>query len=133
MELGGQVELVEEAKTAMSTWSSEEMAVDPGHPRTPPSIEEGHARYNILAYGCTPTVYRGIDTFHKASYDLLLGSRDFIGGHPRQNSQSLQAVRRMKPFWDRGEDWYDWVEHDDVLHDPVPPYGKYFLVGGQCV
>jgi len=93
--------------------------------------KKGHARYNIFAYGCSPTVYRGIDAAHKALYALLLSSRDFLGEHPRKDTQTLKAVRRMKPFWNGGEDCYHWVEHNDVLHGPVPLRREGLLVGNQ--
>ncbi len=61
-------------------------------------------------------MYRGIDVAHKDSYALLLSSRDFLGEHPRKDAQTLKAVRRMKPFWNGGDDCYHWVEHDVILH-----------------
>jgi hypothetical protein len=79
-----------------------------------------HPRYNIFAYGCSPTVYRGIDAEQKSMYTLLLCSRDFLGEHPRQNPESLSAIRSFKPFWSGGMDCLDWVEHDMRLHGPVP-------------
>jgi hypothetical protein len=91
-------------------------------------ISQGHARYNIFAKGCSPTVYRGIDAAHKDSYALLLISRDFLGEHPRKDPQTLKAVRRMKPFWSGG-DCYHWIEHNDVLHGRVPPFTVEFSVG----
>jgi hypothetical protein len=80
---------------------------------------EGHARYNIFAYGCSPTVYRGINDLSNAKYALLLRSRDFLGEHPRRNEQSIAAVRRMKPFWSGGQACYHWVKHDDILHGSI--------------
>jgi len=98
MELGVQVELPGEAKTTTkhkaNKYSSSSAKKSDRRPRTPPPIEggldhatpskmyiplhgqrlhpnEGHARYNIFAYGCSPTVYRAIDDAHKASYALL--------------------------------------------------------------
>ena len=94
--------------------------------------EIGHARYTIFAYGCSNTVYQGIDAAHKASYALLLNSRDFLGEHPRQSPQTLKAVRRMKPFWSRGEDSYHWIERNDILHGDDPHAKKEFLVGKEC-
>jgi len=159
MELGVQVKPPEEAQTATiyksDQYSSSSSSKKSGRrPRTPPPIEggpdlatpskmyipqygqrhhpkKGHARYNIFAYGCSPTVYRGIDNAHKASYALLLSSRDFLGEHPRKDAQTLKAVRRMKPFWNGGDDCYHWVEHDDVLHGPAPPWREGLLVGNQ--
>jgi hypothetical protein len=157
MELGVQVKPPEKAQTATifkpRRCSSSKKTFD-SPPRTPPPIEgspdhttpskiyipqygqrhhpkKGHARYNIFAYGCSPTVYRGIDAAHKASYALLLSSRDFLGEHPRKDVQTLKAVRRMKPFWNGGEDCYHWVEHDDVLHGPAPPLREGLFVGNQ--
>lgn len=31
--------------------------------------KQGHARYNIFTYGCSPTVYRGIDATHLVEAD----------------------------------------------------------------
>ena len=142
MELGVQTEPLDIAKTPTIFRPDERSSVnqipDP-RPQTPPATGEalvqatpskfyipqygtkhhpfvGHARYHIFAYGCSLTVYRGIDAAHKASYAFLLSSRDFLGEHPRGDAQSLAAVRRMKPFWTGGDDCYHWVQHDDVLH-----------------
>ena len=159
MELGVQPKVPKEAKTATiykPDQSSSKKKSD-RRPQTPPPIEGGpdhatpskihvpqygqrhhhpeggHARYNVFAYGCSPTVYRGIDAAHKASYALLLSSRDFLGEHPRKDEQSVKAVRRMKPFWSGGDDCYHWVEHDEILHGPVPPSTVEFLVGNQNI
>jgi hypothetical protein len=80
--------------------------------------KETHARYNIFAYGCSPTIYRGIDEVDKSKYALLLSSRDFLGEHPRNNEQSLMAVRMMKPFWSGGKACYHWVD-DKNLNGPI--------------
>jgi hypothetical protein len=146
MELGVQPKVPNEVKTATifkPHQSSSSKKKSDNRPRTPPppiergpdhatpskietpqygrrhhSKKEGHARYNVFAYGCSPTVYRGIDAAHKASYALLLSSRDFLGEHPRTDVETLKAVRRMKPFWNGGDDCYHWVEHNDILHGP---------------
>ena len=159
MELGVQAKAPQETKTTAiyepDQYSSSSMTSD-GRPRTPSPIEggpdhatppkthipqygrrhrpeEGHARYSIFACGCSPAVYRGIDDAHKASYALLLGSRDFLGEHPRTDARTLRAVRRMKPFWNGGEDCYHWIEHGDILRGPVPPEEEEecFRVGSQ--
>ena len=134
MELGVQPQVPDEANTptqfkpasSSKKTSHRPQASDPATPSkvyiagqgTSHYLLEGHARYNIFAYGCSPTVYRGIDVAHKASYALLLSSRDFLGEHPRKDADTLKAVRRMKPFWNGG-DCYHWVEHNETLHGPV--------------
>jgi hypothetical protein len=89
----------------------------------------GHARYNVFVYGHSPTVYRGIDASQEHRYALLLSCRDFLGEHPRKDGNSLKAVRRMKPFWNGGDDCYHWVEHDNILHDSLRPPSVEFGVG----
>ncbi|KAF8579397.1 hypothetical protein K439DRAFT_1525242 [Ramaria rubella] len=76
-----------------------------------------HPRYSIFAYGCSDTVYKVIDRNEKVTYTLLLASRDFLGEHPRQDCESLKAVRKMKPFWAAGEDCYHWLE-SELLNTP---------------
>jgi hypothetical protein len=155
MELGVQTEPLDIAKTPTIFRPDERSSVnqipDP-RPRTPPATGEtlvqatpskfyipqygtkhhpfvGHARYQIFAYGCSLTVYRGIDAAHKASYAFLLSSRDFLGEHPRGDAQSLAAVRRMKPFWTGGDDCYHWVQHDDMLHGSLTSQRESIRVG----
>ena len=108
MELGVQPKAPEEAKTPTTYRPGASSKKKPVHPQTPPGPppieggadqatpskihipqygkrhhhEEGHARYNVFAYGCSLTVYCGIDAAHKASYALLLSSCDFLGEHP---------------------------------------------------
>ena len=158
MELGIQQKVPEDAKTSSlyKPESSSSKKKSKGRPRTPPPTEggsdhatpskmhilhyglrhhhnEGHPRYNVFAYGCSPTVYRGIDVAHTSSYALLLSSRDFLSEHPRKDVQTLKAVRRMKPFWNGGDDCYHWIEHNNILHGPVPPSRAEFLVGNQML
>ena len=154
MDLGVQPKLYEKAQTS-TIFKPDLSSSKKSRSRTPPPSEgvpdhttpskvvipefgtrhhpppDGHARYNIFAYGCSPTVYRGIDAAHKPSYALLLSSRDFLGEHPRKGGPTLKAVRRMKPFWTGGDDCYHWVEHDDTLHGPVPSPKVEFGVGNQ--
>jgi hypothetical protein len=154
MELGVQPEIPDVAKTGTKFQGKKSAAKK--CPKTPPPAKhvhvhgtpskiyvpqhgskhhliEGHARYNIFAYGCSPTVYRGIDDLHKAKYALLLSSRDFLGEHPRHNGQSIAAVRRMKPFWSGGQACYHWVEHDDILHGSVSCPDEFFSVEGETI
>lgn len=69
-----------------------------------------HPRYSIKAYGCSPTVYRGILEEQRASFALLLRSRDFLGEHARGDDASIAALRKMKPFWSRGANCYHWID-----------------------
>jgi hypothetical protein len=102
MELGVQPKISEGAKTATGGRSLLKQK-SKGRPSTPPNSggpahatpskmfipkageHQGHARYQIFAYGCSPSVYRGIDETRRPSYALLLSSRDFLGEHPRQD------------------------------------------------
>ena len=92
---------------------------------------EGHPRYNVFVNGHSPTVYRGIDATQKHRYALLLSCRDFLGEHPRKDEKSLKAVRRMKPFWNGGDDCYHWIEHNNILHGRVRPPSVEFGVGNS--
>lgn len=152
MELGVQPKISEGARTATEYKGGRSLSKQ-GRPSTPPNSggpyhatpsrmvipkagtthhpKERNTRYQIFAYGCSPSVYRGIDEPRKASYALLLSSRDFLGEHPRQDVKTLQAVRRMKPFWSGGDDSYHWVEENNILHGPLPPPEVGFHAGEQ--
>ena len=87
----------------------------------------GHPRYSIFAYGCSPTVYRGIDEEQRAGVALLLRSRDFLGEHARQDPASIGAVRKMKPIWTGGEDCYHWIECSQLRGGTVQSIEGVFL------
>ncbi|KAI0919151.1 hypothetical protein AcV5_002142 [Taiwanofungus camphoratus] len=66
-----------------------------------------HPRYVIHIYGCSPSVYKVVQS--KDVYAHLLDSRGFFAEHPRQTPEALSAVRRFKPEFDRNTDCYDWI------------------------
>lgn len=68
-----------------------------------------HPRYSIFSYGCSNTVYNGISPTQREKYQFLLASRDFLTEHPRQEDELLSILRRMKPFWKAGRDFYHWI------------------------
>ncbi|KAF9518250.1 hypothetical protein BS47DRAFT_1482756 [Hydnum rufescens UP504] len=68
-----------------------------------------HPRYSIVAYGCSNTVYNVISDLDRPVLHFLLANRDILAEHPRLDVESLQAVRKMKPFWTAGSESYAWV------------------------
>lgn len=68
-----------------------------------------HPRYILKATGCSSTVYNVIGVDEKDTYARLLASRDLLDEHPRQD-EFLDAIRQQKPFWNRGEPFYDWTQ-----------------------
>jgi hypothetical protein len=85
----------------------------------------GHPRYSIFAYGCSPTVYRGISEEQRAGFGILLRSRDFLGEHARKDNASIASVREMKPFWSRGESCYNWIDCPQLRDGPVQSEGVF--------
>lgn len=69
-----------------------------------------HPRYSIFAYGCSDTVYGVIAPDERARYQNILASRDFLHEHPRQTHRSLDAVKRLKPFFSKGLSSYHWIQ-----------------------
>jgi hypothetical protein len=69
-----------------------------------------HPRYSIFVYGCSDTGYKVIKHSERSLYKLLLGNHDFLDEHPRDDNDSLDAVRRMKPFWSVGHQCYHWTD-----------------------
>ena len=67
-----------------------------------------HPRYSIYTYGCSPAVYGVVKDKHL--YAQLLGSRDFLSEHSRQDRHSLFAVRKLKAFWSAGAACYGWLD-----------------------
>ena len=103
MEVGGQTSILENAvlKTKTSVPKTNPAATQNiaskkparSHAALPTTPTKGfsqtvintpaHPRYSIFAYGCSPTVYRGILEEQRAGFTLLLRSRDFLGEHAR--------------------------------------------------
>ncbi|KIM86668.1 hypothetical protein PILCRDRAFT_4569 [Piloderma croceum F 1598] len=71
-----------------------------------------HPRYSVFAYGCSDKVYSVVAKSDRARYKALLGNRDMLDEHPRDDKASLLAVRTMKPFWSAGMGCYKWIEDD---------------------
>jgi hypothetical protein len=111
-----------------STASKPHVPVQPdheGHPR------DTHPRHSIFAYGCSDTVYNVISQSDKSAYKSLLANRDMLDQwHPRKDSESLSAVRSMKPFWSAGVECYQWAE-DDFLHKQIRNDDNERLVVGK--
>lgn len=71
---------------------------------------DAHSRYSIFAYGCSDAVYGVISRHERARYQHLLGSPDFLDEHPRQTHRTLDAVKRLKPFFSHGPSSYHWIK-----------------------
>lgn len=69
-----------------------------------------HPRYSIFASGCSNTVYGVIAPDERDRYQNILASRDFLHEHPRQTHRSLDAVKRLKPFFSKGLSSYHWIQ-----------------------
>ena len=55
--------------------------------------------------------YPAISVHDKLHYQRLLVTSDrLLNDHGRQDEDSLAAVKRLKPFWGAGDDFYDWFE-----------------------
>ncbi|KZP24260.1 hypothetical protein FIBSPDRAFT_1012129 [Athelia psychrophila] len=97
---------------------AESIATPAAVPPTPSKLDiaaQGHAtdvhpRYSIFAYGCSDTVYGVIAPDERARYQNILASRDFLHEHPRQTHRSLDAVKRLKPFFSIGLSSYHWIQ-----------------------
>jgi hypothetical protein len=100
--------------STISTTDPESLHI-PVQPVTIHHPKDVHPRYSIFAYGCSDKVYRVIAESDRARYKALLGNRDMLDEHPRDDAASLLAVRSMKPFWSAGLGCYKWIK-DDFLH-----------------
>jgi hypothetical protein len=98
-------------------FSTPSKLVLPGQGRLKHSKDK-HPRYNIFVYGCSGTIFKGITPADKASYALLLGSRDILAEHPRQDKASLAAVRQQKPFFSGGDNSFHWVDEPSLRKIP---------------
>ncbi|KAH8109129.1 hypothetical protein DFH11DRAFT_1515959, partial [Phellopilus nigrolimitatus] len=76
-----------------------------------------HPRYAIFVNGCSPSVYNVVDD--KDVYATLLSSRHILQEHPRQTKDALSAVRRLKPFWIKGPEYFGWTD-EPKLSGVVP-------------
>jgi hypothetical protein len=67
-----------------------------------------HPRYTIFVHGCSPSVYGVVED--KSIFAEILAWDEPLADHGRQDPQSLDAVRRMKPFWTNGSQCYGWID-----------------------
>ncbi|KAH7925110.1 hypothetical protein BV22DRAFT_1129298 [Leucogyrophana mollusca] len=103
----------------------------PQQPRRTSHATKTHPRYSIFAYGCSNTVYRVIEDESRLLYKSLLANKDFLNEHPRQDEDSLAAVRRLKPFWTIGAACYHWIRLPFLRghHETVPDEEGRVIVG----
>ncbi|KAH8109136.1 hypothetical protein DFH11DRAFT_1492957, partial [Phellopilus nigrolimitatus] len=104
MELGVQPFYQTQAK-----YEAKSSPTEVARPRTPTRkniAKVVHPRYAIFVNGCSPSVYGVVDS--KDVYAALLSSRHILQEHPRQTKDALSAVRRLKPFWIKGPECFDW-------------------------
>lgn len=78
-----------------------------------------HPCYQILAYGCSSSVYKVIDSVDDLTYANLLGGSELFPEHPRQDPESISAVMQMKPLFQHGDNSYNWVEHPPLTPGKV--------------
>ncbi|KAF9443671.1 hypothetical protein P691DRAFT_787662 [Macrolepiota fuliginosa MF-IS2] len=69
-----------------------------------------HPRYSIFVYGCSPDSYQVVKPVEMDAYGGLLQNDDLIGDHPRQDEDSLAAVRGQKPFF-AGAEAFHWLQN----------------------
>jgi hypothetical protein len=74
-----------------------------------------HPRFAIFVRGCSEKVYPLIGK--RETYAQLLGTRNLLREHPRQEQEYIDGVRMLKPFWAVGKA-YHWVGHDELNLDP---------------
>ena len=54
--------------------------------------------------------YSITSVLNKHHYQHLLKAGDLLDDHLRQDKGALAAVKRLKPFWNAGDDFYHWFE-----------------------
>jgi hypothetical protein len=99
--------------STVSTMDPENLHI-PVQPGSIHHARDVHPRYSIFAYGCSDKVYSVVAESDRARYKALLGNRDMLDEHPRDDAASLLAVRSMKPFWSAGMGCYKWI-NDEFL------------------
>lgn len=78
---------------------------------TPGTLGDVHLRYTITICGCSSRVYAPIGPAEEALYKELLGKIVF-SEHARQRKDSLDAVHRLVPLWEKGQASLDWVKDE---------------------
>ncbi|TFK93135.1 hypothetical protein K466DRAFT_538427 [Polyporus arcularius HHB13444] len=74
-----------------------------------------HPRYSMYVYGCSPSVYKVIGKQERGIYKRIIRSGDLLGEHPRQDAQSLAALRNQKPFFDHAS--LNWLKKEALKVD----------------
>ena len=74
-----------------------------------------HPRFAIFVRGCSEKVYPLIG--NRDTYAQLLGTRNPLREHPRQEQEYIDAARMLKPFWAVGKA-YQWTDIEEL--NPLP-------------
>lgn len=76
---------------------------------TNPNESDPFPCYAIRVNGINEKLYPAIEgSLPDFRRILLCGT--ILDEHPRQTPEALSAVRRLKPFWEPGDDCYDWFK-----------------------
>ena len=100
--------VVPQAKKPKNSRSSLEGATvgKPGMTNHPKAV---HPRYAVFAYGCSNKVYADIHHSQHQGYQRMLATRRLLKDHPRSDERSLRVVKKNKPFFAGGEDFFGWT------------------------
>ncbi|KAI0744035.1 hypothetical protein C8Q80DRAFT_875155 [Daedaleopsis nitida] len=60
-----------------------------------PLLPNIHPRYGMYVCGFSPSVYAVVNEKERQRYQQVIRSGDLLGRHPRQDAESLNAVRRQ--------------------------------------
>ncbi|KAK0205611.1 hypothetical protein DFS33DRAFT_1502661, partial [Desarmillaria ectypa] len=69
---------------------------------------KGHPRYTINISGCSPSVYKVINTDEQYKYLDILSFKGILNKHPYKKRASVVLLRKMKPIWSADPICFDW-------------------------
>ncbi|KIL60717.1 hypothetical protein M378DRAFT_13966 [Amanita muscaria Koide BX008] len=85
-----------------------------------------HNRYAIYTRGLSS--YCSVTAVNLRKYNRLLRMSNVLGDHPHQSPSQVSMVRRLKPFWARGEAFH-WIKNEALTGHPAPTESEALEVG----
>ncbi|PBK86423.1 hypothetical protein ARMGADRAFT_1086598 [Armillaria gallica] len=95
--------------TPLTLSSDTETPLDTDTNLQQPSDRKDHPRHTINISGCSPSLYKVIDTNEPDKYSRILSPNGILNDYPYKSPASAVLLKKMKPIWSLDLTCFDWA------------------------